>query len=672
MALGMLVITGVTINMLYRAALNEQRARLMETVYSQSRMITAIFQFASTYYLSYPEGAEAATLYQVREAYKNFKGFGKTGEFTLARCEGDEINFLFQLRHASDPKNKKILLNSKLAEPMQRALAGHSGTMIGHDYRGKLVLAAFEPISVINGGLVAKIDMKEIQRPFQISGLTALGFAAAIVLSITMLFLRVSKPIIQDLKERTLKLSITNDRLTEEVKERKTTEDAFKWELSVNSVLSELYVPLVVPQSSIASIADTILEKASALTKSSHGYVSSIDKETGDNIAHSVTEMVQGECNVYRDNIRCVFPSRKGNDYPGLWGHALNTHEPFFSNAPTRHPATRGLPKGHIPLDRLLSTPVMYGRELVGQIVLANKTTDYTEQDLDAVKRIAEFYALAIHQRRTQDALQKAHDELEKRVDERTAQLLESNLLLKQKIAAQQLAEEALKVSQMNLRKLSSKILDAHEKEQKRIGQELHDGLAQNMSAMKVWAENARMHMERNDREGAIKALDYVVPLSQAMVEEVRRISKNLRPSILDDLGILATISWLCNDFHKIYPAMQVNHQISLEESDIPENLKLVVFRVLQEAMTNIARHSRADRVRITLDRSGDIITLMVKDNGLGFNVDHAASQDGDIGGLGLTGMRERVAFSNGTLEITSEKKSGTSVIASWNIAEKR
>ena len=163
MAAGMLAITGITINILYRAALREQRSRLMETVFSQSRMISAIFQFASTYYLKYPEGAEAATLNQVRAAYKNFNGFGESGEFTLANREGNEVHFLLHLRHATDGKTNTILINSKLAEPMQRALAGESGTMIGNDYRGELVLAAFEPLKDIRGGLVAKLDMREIR-----------------------------------------------------------------------------------------------------------------------------------------------------------------------------------------------------------------------------------------------------------------------------------------------------------------------------------------------------------------------------------------------------------------------------------------------------------------------------------------------------------------------------
>jgi len=669
MAAGSLVIAGITITILYRAALHEQRARLMETVFSQSRLITAVFQFASTYYLAYPQGAEAATLYQVKAAYQNFKGFGETGEFTLAKREDDHIRFLLELRHGNGQSAYRIPWDSGLAEPMCRALAGESGTMVGLDYRGVLVLAAYEPIKVLQYGIVAKLDMKEIRYPFEVAAIVALGFAGLIVLALSMLFLRISNPIIETLESRTAHLSVAIDRLRNEALERRRTQKALEWELSVNFLLSQLFIPLVRPQSTIEHIAHTILQKTTELTGSPHGYVSSIDPETGDNIGHTLTEMLKGQCNVAQHNQQLVFPVKKDGSYNGLWGHSLNTRQSFFTNSPARHEAARGLPVGHIPLERLLSVPVLYGDQLVGQIALANKPTDYTDQDLEAVKRIAEFYALAIFQRRTQDALRKAHDDLEQRVDERTAQLRESNVLLKQKIAAQQMAEEALKESENNLRRLSSKILDAHEEEQKRIGQELHDGLAQSMSAMKVWAENALMQLARDDHQGVIKSLNNLVPLAQAAVEDVRRISKNLRPSILDDLGILATISWLCSDFQNLYAHIKIEKEIAVEENQIPERLKLIIFRVLQEALNNVAKHSHARHLSVSLESIDDRIELKISDDGIGFDIDHVTNDGLNTAGLGLASMKERVHYSEGEFKIQSQKDSGTRITAIWPVA---
>jgi PAS domain S-box-containing protein len=120
-------------------------------------------------------------------------------------------------------------------------------------------------------------------------------------------------------------------------------------------------------------------------------------------------------------------------------------------------------------------------------------------------------------------------------------------------ISKRKRAEEALHQSEATLRHLSSKLLEAHEEESKRIGQELHDGLAQTLSAVKLWGEAALIHSKEENISQLTKPLESIVALAQGSVEEVRRIIMNLRPTILDDLGILATISWLCQDFQALH-----------------------------------------------------------------------------------------------------------------------
>lgn len=211
-----------------------------------------------------------------------------------------------------------------------------------------------------------------------------------------------------------------------DITERKRAEEALKWELSVNAALSQLYEPLASPGAAIETISRAVLEQAKVLTGSEHGYVSAADPTSGDNGAYTHIEMLKGECKLTGKNRKSISPEEKEGLLPGLWGHSLNTGELFYTNSPEEHPASTGTPKGHIPIRRFLSVPVLLAEEIVGQIALANKDEEYGERELEAIRRLAEFYALAVQRKRAEDELQRAHDELERRVDERTAELRRS------------------------------------------------------------------------------------------------------------------------------------------------------------------------------------------------------------------------------------------------------
>jgi PAS domain S-box-containing protein len=179
-------------------------------------------------------------------------------------------------------------------------------------------------------------------------------------------------------------------------------------ELRAAAALAELCGPLISPATSVAAMAALVLVQARRLTGSEHGYVATIDPVTGDLVAHTLTEMLEGQCLVSGAERRIVFPRSPDGHYPGLWGHALNTRTPFFTNAPEGHPSSRGGPPDHIPLTRFLAVPVLLGDQLVGQIALANAMVAYTEADLAFVGRLAEIFALAIHRTRSEEALRKS------------------------------------------------------------------------------------------------------------------------------------------------------------------------------------------------------------------------------------------------------------------------
>ena len=195
------VVEAVTIGILYRTALKETRLRLQETAKSQARLIEAISRFDKKYSENYPEGSWEATLSQIIDAHEHYDGFGKTGEFTLSRKEGDMMVFLLSHRHYDMENPKPVPFNSNLAEPMRLALKGKSGTIIGLDYRGETVIAAHEPVREVGIGIVAKIDLSEVRAPFIRAGIISFVIGIIMLIAGAALFIRVTNPLIVKLEE---------------------------------------------------------------------------------------------------------------------------------------------------------------------------------------------------------------------------------------------------------------------------------------------------------------------------------------------------------------------------------------------------------------------------------------------------------------------------------------
>jgi PAS domain S-box-containing protein len=229
-------------------------------------------------------------------------------------------------------------------------------------------------------------------------------------------------------------------------------------------------------------------------------------------------------------------------------------------------------------------------------------------------------------------------------------------------------ADEALRESEKQLRYLSSQLLSAQESERKRIALELHDGIGQSMSAIKFSVENTIRHREKSTTGEDIQSLKALIPLIQASIEEVRKIGMALRPSTLDDLGILATISWFCREFQTIYSGIRVEKQIEIQEDEMPDTLKTIIYRVLQESLNNVAKHSEADHVSLFLRKTKGGLELAIEDNGVGFDLEDALSVESSKRGLGLASMRERTELSGGSFIIQSTKGEGTVVRALWPV----
>ncbi|MBI5602887.1 MAG: PAS domain S-box protein [Deltaproteobacteria bacterium] len=226
--------------------------------------------------------------------------------------------------------------------------------------------------------------------------------------------------------------------------------------------------------------------------------------------------------------------------------------------------------------------------------------------------------------------------------------------------------EEDLLESKRQLRILASQILFAQENERKRIAQEVHDILGSSLSAIKFKAEEALHHLPKDEALNISKPLEALVPLVQETIKAARRIQGDLRPPHLDDLGIVATLSWYCRRLETIYSAIKVECVVTIREEEVPDHLKITLFRIIQEALNNISKHAQADSVYVGLQKVDGAMELIIRDNGDGFDPETLSSKKNLKKGLGFFSMKKRVEFSGGSISIESTKGKGVVIRALW------
>ncbi len=226
-------------------------------------------------------------------------------------------------------------------------------------------------------------------------------------------------------------------------------------------------------------------------------------------------------------------------------------------------------------------------------------------------------------------------------------------------------AESALRRSEQEVRDLSQKILEAEEAERKRIAGEIHDTIGASLAAIKYSLETKLREMGGEPPIHGM-SLERIIAMIRETIQVSRRISANLHPAILEDLGIVPAIEWSCRRFQEVYSGISVEKNLEVEESRVPQKLKTAIYRLLQEGLNNIAKHSGATRVRVSLYASEGEITFTVEDNGSGFDIETAGAGPKSERGMGLATMRERVQMTGGLFRILSRKGAGTKVRFVW------
>jgi PAS domain S-box-containing protein len=564
-----------------------------------------------------------------------------------------------------------------------------------------------------------------------------------------------------------------------DVAEYKRILEEHRWELAVDEALVELADALIDPSFSIEETAETILEQALRLTQSEHGYVSSIDPETRASVGHTLTGMMGEQCRVRPQDRGVAFPARPDGTYPALFGHAMNTGVGFYTGAPAHHPASTGLPQGHIPLKNFLTVPAVVAGQVVGQIALANSARDYTDRDLHAIERIAKLYALAVQRMRRQAALkaseeryalaqkaanigswdwniitgkllwseqiepifgfapgrfvgtyeaflqcihpedrqfvidsvsasveqhkdyqiehrilwpdgtlrwiaetgdvirnaagkairmvgvvqditerkkaqmeiQELNEQLEHRVNERTTELTETN---------RQLREEMLR-----RKRLEKEILEISEREQTRIGGELHDSLGQQLTGIAIMAKVLQQRLAAQSPEDAARAGELVKLISRA-IEETRQLSRGLHPVALDENGLMAALQSLALATEGI-PGVSCSFECDRPVLVRNASMAVHLYRIAQEAVSNAIRHGRARQIAISLTSDHSRATLSIVNDGRKFPKRLPRKR-----GMGLQVMGYRAEVIGGILNVQQGPTGGTQVTCDFDVKPKR
>ena len=218
--------------------------------------------------------------------------------------------------------------------------------------------------------------------------------------------------------------------------------------------------------------------------------------------------------------------------------------------------------------------------------------------------------------------------------------------------------------------RIAYRLMHRQEAERLQVARELHDEVAPVVVMVKYMVEEALARLGSGADPRCVETLQDATARLRDVVSELRRIATDLRPKLLDDLGLLATLQWYCRSVEEAAPGVQVAGQFQVSEADVPQRLKLDIFRIVQEALRNAIEHSQAHRIDVSLYLAMDELCVTIEDDGRGFDTRAAAAPDeASMAGLGLQAMRRRVEGTGGRLALEAAPGRGTRICAAWRAA---
>jgi two-component system NarL family sensor kinase len=221
------------------------------------------------------------------------------------------------------------------------------------------------------------------------------------------------------------------------------------------------------------------------------------------------------------------------------------------------------------------------------------------------------------------------------------------------------------------LRGLAGGLLHAQETERTRVAMKLDNGVAPLVVVAKFMIEDSLQRLAGAAPAESVELLKGASDRLRQALAELQNVATGLRPRMLDDLGLVPTIEWHCRRFEQTNRAVRINQQLSVSDMDVPEHLKLVIFRLVEEALANVAQHSNASEAHVVMLGVANELLLWVQDNGDGFEALPLGDGARPLRGIGLACIQKRIEATGGRFVLQSSKSNGTKVGATWPLPQR-